>query len=235
MAPPPVSNSSFALERLRVLLDAAPADGDRQLPPERELAVQIGVGRRALRRALEVLEAEGRLWRQQGKGTFAGPPPAAGAAFIDRLIERTNPLEVMEARLEIEPGLARLAALRGTPEAIARLEHLATRAAAAADADGRELWDSAFHRKIAEAAGNQLFIALIDVIDHVRQDASWRHLRERARSVQRTTLYIAQHEDIVRAIRDRRPAEAEAAMRRHLVTLRDGLLDVMPEGRERAS
>jgi DNA-binding FadR family transcriptional regulator len=229
------TNSSYALERLRALLDRIPPGQELQLPPERALAVDIGVGRRAVRRALEVLEAEGRLWRRQGKGTFAGASPAPHTGFVNALTARTSLLEVMEVRLEIEPGLARLAALRGTAEQIDRLAHLAARTASAEDADGRELWDSALHRKIAEAAGNQLFIALIDVIDRIRQDAQWRHLRERARSVQRTKLYIAQHDEIVAAIRERHPAEAEAAMRRHLLTLRDGLLQVLPGEIERAS
>jgi DNA-binding FadR family transcriptional regulator len=68
-------SSSLALDRLRLLLDEAAPGGDHRLPPERDLAEQLGVGRRALRRALEVLEAEGRIWRHQGKGTFAGPRP----------------------------------------------------------------------------------------------------------------------------------------------------------------
>src|SRR3546814_7861844 len=54
-------NSSLALERLRGIVDQLEQEGRRQLPTERELAEQIGVGRRAVRRALEVLEAEGRI------------------------------------------------------------------------------------------------------------------------------------------------------------------------------
>ena len=71
--PDPLTDSSnFALGRLRALLDDSSFDAGQRLPPERELAARIGIGRRALRRALEVLEAEGRIWRHQGKGTFLG-------------------------------------------------------------------------------------------------------------------------------------------------------------------
>src|SRR3546814_18010883 len=56
-----------ARERLRGIVDQLEQEGRRQLPTERELAEQIGVGRRAVRRALEVLEAEGRIWRRQGR------------------------------------------------------------------------------------------------------------------------------------------------------------------------
>jgi DNA-binding GntR family transcriptional regulator len=40
------------------------------MPPERTLANEMGVGRRSLRRALEILEREGEITRHQGRGTF---------------------------------------------------------------------------------------------------------------------------------------------------------------------
>src|SRR3954447_17059046 len=102
-------SSNVALERLRTLLEEGSFDREPRLPPERVLAAQIGIGRRALRRALEVLEAEGRIWRHQGKGTFLGPRPPQIHTNLEELSERTHPLEVMDVRLEIEPALARLA------------------------------------------------------------------------------------------------------------------------------
>ncbi len=144
-------------------------EATRRLPSERALAAQLGVGRRTLRRALEVLEAEGHIWRQQGKGTFLGPRPLRGEVSLVELSSRTNPLEVMEARLEIEPALARLAALRASNGDIDRLKHLAqkTEFMADGDCDSRELWDGAFHRAIAEAAGNSLLFAFVDVVDRI--------------------------------------------------------------------
>ncbi|MGO8656855.1 winged helix-turn-helix domain-containing protein, partial [Rhizobium ruizarguesonis] len=62
-------NSNYALERLRALLRSDSLDADGKLPTERTLSEMLGVGRRAVRRALEVLEAEGRIWRRQGSGT----------------------------------------------------------------------------------------------------------------------------------------------------------------------
>ncbi|QRM31679.1 FadR/GntR family transcriptional regulator [Microvirga sp. VF16] len=220
-------SSNFALGRLRALLEESSLDGEQRLPSERLLAAQIGIGRRALRRALEVLEAEGRIWRHQGKGTFLGPRPPEPHANLEELSRRTNPLEVMDVRLEIEPALARLAALRASNGDIERLMHLADKTASTSDADGRELWDSALHRAIAEVAGNALLLAIFDMVDRIRQDTTWRILRERARSGARQQIYVDQHRRVIAAIAQREAHAAERAMREHLAFVRDGLLKVM--------
>ena len=235
--PDPLPDSSnFALGRLRALLEDSPFDKEQRLPSERVLAAQIGIGRRALRRALEVLEAEGRIWRHQGKGTFLGPRPPEAHADLEELSKRTNPLEVMDVRLEIEPALARLAALRASNGDIERLLHLANKTASMSDADGRELWDSALHRAIAEVAGNSLLLAIFDMVDRIRQDATWRLLRERARSGARQQAYVDQHRRVIAAIAQREAHAAEQAMREHLELVRDGLLKVMtsplPDGKD---
>jgi DNA-binding FadR family transcriptional regulator len=228
-------SSDFALRQMRALLDErAGLDHDRQLPPERALAAQLGVGRRTLRRALEVLEAEGHIWRHQGKGTFIGPRPSRGEVSLVELSRRTNPLEVMEARLEIEPALARLAALRASNGDIERLKHLAqkTESFADGDSDSRELWDGAFHRAIAEAAGNSLLFAFVDVVDRIRQDPTWRRLREQARAPAGQRGYVAQHHRVVAAIAARDAGEAETAMRDHLEAVRASVLRYMTRSAE---
>ena len=217
-------NSSLALERLRGIVDRLEREGSGQLPTERELAEQIGVGRRAVRRALEVLESEGRIWRRQGAGTFIGAEPHRPEHHLKSLPRVSNMLEVMEVRLRLEPALAQLAALRATPSDIARMRSLAAKVAAADDMDGRELWDSALHRAIAAVAGNTLFLALFDVVDRVRQDEAWRHVREALRTEERLSLYTSQHDEVLDAIERRDPLAAEKAMRQHLLSLQERLL-----------
>lgn len=212
----PILNSLLALEKLRHLVREHREDVEWQLPPERELARFIGVGRRAVRRAMEVVEAEGLVWRQQGKGTFVGRRPAIQPQLVGNIAGRTNPLEVMEARLQMEPALARMAAMRCSADDIAALERLAQKTSAALDDDGWELWDSAFHRRIAECAGNGLLLSLFDVVQRIRQEPVWRLLRAKTRNGDRRTLSVREHEEIVAAIAGRDGAGAERAMRRHL-------------------
>lgn len=230
-----VQNSNLALSELRRLVDQLIATGHRRLPPERRLAEDFKVGRRAIRRALEVLDAEGVLQRRHGSGNFIAlhsEIAAVGLSTETALVavaEQSTPLEVMEVRLQIEPALARMAALKARRDDVEQLFRLAAKAAASDDADGHELWDGAFHRKIAQAAGNALFLALFDAVDHVRERQPWRVMRQRARSAPRHLLYVDQHERIVAAIAARDPARAASAMRDHLQTLHQALLACLAE------
>ena len=62
-------SGSAALAQLRAyIVDRAVKPGER-LPPERVLCADLGLNRAELRRALEVLEGENRIWRHVGKGT----------------------------------------------------------------------------------------------------------------------------------------------------------------------
>lgn len=221
------ANSHSALEKLRQLIEAASIGTERRLPTERDLVSLLGVGRRAVRRALDVLEEEGRVHRHQGRGTFLGAAPPRRFPSPESVSGLSDPLEVMEVRLRLEPALAQLAALRADAEQIRMMRSIAAKIVNADDADGRELWDSVLHRHIAEAAGNRLFLALFDLTDRVRQDPVWLHVRQLARTSNRHLLYGAQHTEIINAIADRNPAAAEAAMRRHLLSLQENLTCVI--------
>ena len=217
-------NSLLALEALRRMLGGLPAGAAHRLPTERALAEELGISRRSVRRALEVLVAEGLVWRRQGAGTYAGPPPGAEADGGVTLAVSVDPLEVMEVRLRMEPQLAQLAALRASPEAIGRVAALVARLDATEDADERELWDSALHREIARATGNRMFLAIFDALDGARRDPRWRAVRERARGGVPFTLYQDQHRAIRDAISARDPVAAGDAMRAHLLSLNEALL-----------
>ncbi|MFD1910963.1 FadR/GntR family transcriptional regulator [Halodurantibacterium flavum] len=219
-------NASTALESLRAMLRSGRFPEGSRLPTERVLCDQLGMSRRAVRRALEVLEAEGRIWRRQGSGTYVGQAPDGLQDHVDMLVNGTDFMEIMEVRLQIEPQLARLAALRARPAEVLRMQELAQKLQDSTDADSRELWDGALHRQIARAAGNRLFLALFDIVNRVRQDEAWQTLRERARSsAGSVSVSHDQHSAIVTAIADHDPARAGEAMRQHLMMLRTILYD----------
>ena len=214
-----------ALAQIRRLVDANGDRGEWRLPSERRLAQDFGVGRRAVRAALATLASEERIWRHQGKGTFVGPKPAFSDVMAASLAQKLGPLEVMEARLEIEPGLARLAAAKSAPEVIGRLDALRRRLAQATTPEQMEQLDGAFHREIAETAGNRLLLMTFDVIDRIRLTPSWRETRAKVRDARGLLVTNEQHEAIVEAIGRHDGRAAELAMRRHLSTLHANLQD----------
>jgi GntR family transcriptional repressor for pyruvate dehydrogenase complex len=218
-------NSNYALEQLRQMIADGEFGEEGRLPTERALTEQLGVGRRAVRRALEVLETEGLVRRRQGSGTFVGEGPGRWSGSIGHIVADTDFMEIMEVRLRLEPQLAQLAAMRAKPSEIARMRDLAKKIIDSVDADAKELWDGTLHRQIAQSAGNQLFLSIFDVVNRVRQDEAWQAIRERARiSANTVSMSLMQHADIIDAIEARDPAKAGEAMRQHLLMLQERLI-----------
>lgn len=219
-------DANYALDALRHLLTSSEiADNAGRLPAERDLTQRFGISRHALRGALEVLEAEGLIWRRQGAGTFAGTQHAHMADQVSSAIPHATYDEIMEARLRLEPQLAQLASLRAGPEDIARMYALRRHGMAATDAESIELWDGALHRQIAVAARNQMLLSLFDILNRVRQDKRWQVTRATARAgVDRATTTAVQHADIIAAIERRDPVAAGRAMHEHLLNIQMRLL-----------
>ncbi|MEX4004868.1 FadR/GntR family transcriptional regulator [Paraburkholderia sp. EG285A] len=189
-----------------------------RLLPERELTAVLGASRRSIRNALERLEEEGLVFRRQGQGTFIRPASSPNRT-IETIVNRTNPSEIMEVRREIEPAIARLAALRATPADLEMMRRLIRRGITATSADALDRWDRAFHAKIARCVRNDLFYRMFEMIDAVRAETSWVRFRENSYAESNREHLAAAHFAIVDAIESRDPAQAEAAMRNHLATI----------------
>jgi len=215
-----------ALGKLSELLEGADYPLNSRLPPERELSQRLNLSRSALREGLEVLEAEGRIWRHVGQGTFVGHRPAPEPVTLSLITSRTSPNEVLETRLLVEPLLARMAAMRASDAEIEQMQRLVEKSEAARDAKTWELWDGRLHRAVAEAAHNGLLLSIFDAFNAMRSQARWSALRQAALTPARQAVYCAHHRDYVGAIAGRDPVRAEAVMRRHIETVRDGLLGV---------
>ena len=223
-------NASRTLSAIRHMIDTGEGAPGGKLPTERDLGEALGVGRRSVRQALEALEAEGLIWRRQGKGTFIGQPPDPTAAIAAEIAGEADLLSVMEARIAIEPALAELCARRATADDVARLRMLAKRTCGAADADSAELWDGSLHRLIARIAANRILMASFALLDEVRMGDDWQAKRHRARTPETMALYDSQHTRIIDAVEARDGSGARAAMAEHLTTLQHNLARALEQG-----
>lgn len=199
----------------RGIAEACLTEGGR-LRPERRLAEEMGVSRARLRRALDRLEAEGVITRRQGQGTFAAPPPPVEAAALRPLAARVTPGNVMQARLVLEPEFAARAAERATAADVEVLERLAQGTQAAGDVARYDVADDLFHYRIAQVAGNPLFLAFFEAIREVRRQAGWATRRASSLSADDIARFGRQHAELLDAIRDHRAIDARRAMEMHL-------------------
>lgn len=214
---PETSEREDAIARVRLLIATGGyAPGDR-LPPERELIEDLRMSRATLRRALEVLEREGEIWRHVGKGTFVASHGGTGASGgLAELSRQLTPVRMMQARLCIEPAIAREAAINASREAIIRMKLAKDRAAAASSWADYETHDDLFHRSIAEAADNILLLTLFDQLNQVRRAVAWGTVERKSERPPAEHPSFAEHDRITAAIEARDHAAVHEAMRRHL-------------------
>jgi DNA-binding FadR family transcriptional regulator len=213
------------ITQLRAYLAQAELPDDGRLPPERDLSDALGVSRTELRKALGTLEAEGQIWRHVGKGTFLGSRPVDGFTDIAALAKRTNPAELMRARLIIEPEIARAAALTATPMHLAEMRTCHVRAREAATWRQYESWDNRLHRTVAEAAQNTPLLGLFDTLNALRRAVTWGRLRTTPVKPSPDHHSFVEHEAIIAAIENRDMSGAAAAMRTHLQSVERNLLN----------
>src|ERR1700676_5332353 len=99
-------------DQIRTLIRAGEYVAGKRLPPERDLARQLGVSRPSVREALIALEVEGYVEVRVGSGVYV--IGAARAARAEPLPADSGPFELIRARWLIEAECAALAAKSAT-------------------------------------------------------------------------------------------------------------------------
>ena len=192
--------------------------GDR-LPAERELAKTLEVGRSTVREAIRALESLGILQARPGEGTFliANPAERRHDQFsADVFKSWDNQRKLFEVRMVIEPDLAALAARRATPDHIKRMrETLNDQERLVRQGENGIKADTAFHFLLAEAAGNDILLRLMDgLMDHL-QETRVASLNTGGRPLRS----LKQHRAILRAVESRDAETAEVRMVEHITEM----------------
>lgn len=194
-----MTDASDLAHRLRELIETAGYRHNDRLPPERELCKKLGTTRNKLRRALAGLEAEGRIWRHVGRGTFVGARPVLNLTDVTYLRDLIKPIQVVEVRLTVEPELCRLAARHASNSDREQMSLCAERCRAAEDWRAYEAWDNNLHHAIARATHNQLFLYFFETLNSVRRSIVWGQPRN-TRKPSRDYSSFREHDAIVAAI-----------------------------------
>lgn len=197
--------------------------GDR-LPPERELAARLGVGRTSIREGLRALEFSGFVDVIPSKGVFLKEDPGGK---LDRTLaawlaaDRGGQIELIELRAALEGQAVALAAERATPVELATIERglPAMRSAIeAADPQAVVTTDATFHDAIARASRNTLLRRVLGAIG-AEIGSQVQAQAESGLSGKVGNEMLADHAEIAAAMKARDAAAARTAMETHIARI----------------
>ncbi|MDP6300015.1 MAG: FadR/GntR family transcriptional regulator [SAR202 cluster bacterium] len=221
--------------------DGALKPGDR-LPPERELAQQMGVSRASVREAMRLLDQKGLVVIRPGAGTFVTEDviETIVQAFSSLLNESGDGVgDVFEMRLLLEPHVVSLAAERASQSDIDRLGEILRQQKAEIQAGGTGVaYDIAFHQAIANATKNSALVAVNQAISGILSQSRGDALM----SLERSQKSLQSHERILVAIENRDSEAAQSAMHQHITQIdrevhdlpsRDNTKTTLIQGRKR--
>ena len=161
----PPSTFEETVERLGTAIRLGLLTPGSRLPPERDLAKQLRISRSTLRQALTTLVQSGHLVSLRGRkgGTFVAAEPPLVDPIGDPL--DVDAWEVLDQRVAVETGSVLLAAERGRPPRLDRLDDLIeAMATQTEDFEEYRRTDLRYHIGLAEAAGSpRLVAAMTDV------------------------------------------------------------------------
>ncbi len=202
-------------DQIRALINGGEFTPGDRLPPERDLAKQLGVSRPSLREALIALEMETLLDVRVGSGIYVTQPNEPRRT--SELAEASGPFEVMRARRLIEGECAALAAKVATP---AQVRAVREAHAAIVEESKRDhnplLADRLFHVRIAEASGNSAFVLLVETLWDQRMGPLYRTLERKHEHPLMAADTIREHKMIVAAIARHDSRGARSAMQTHM-------------------
>ncbi|MBA1333616.1 MAG: hypothetical protein HPY66_0009 [Firmicutes bacterium] len=211
----------LAADQIKGLIEEGRLKAGEQLPSERDLAIQLGVSRSTVREAMTALEIQGLIEVRSGLGTFICEQPDKGSPVLvlDDIDEGTSPFEVFEARMIIEPVLARLAAQRATKEVLDDMRRNVDACEMINDFDYEafERLDEEFHLIIARAANNEALYKFEESINSKRMGRLWGSLKLKSLQKEgRIKKYKNEHREILETITERNQGKAEHLVRMHL-------------------
>ena len=215
-----MSLTDKAIDRIRDLIQSGELPPGAKLPPEQQLAAELGLSRNLMREAVKALVVARVLEIRRGDGTYVTSlEPELLLSSIGSAVELLRGdtlLELTEVRRLFEPVATALAATRISATELGEVErHLDAMRAARDDVEHLNEHDAAFHRAVVAATGNATLTTLLEGISGRTLGARvWRGLVD-DNAAGRT---LAEHEAIYQALADGDAVLAQAAALMHVST-----------------
>ena len=208
-----------AIRQIREMIAEGALAPAAKLPPEAELASDLGASRNTVREAVRALVTAGVLDVRRGDGTYVTslrPEQLLdGIGAAAELMGNDFSLELVQVRRILEPAATAMAALRIDDESLAELETLLGKMRSAESQEVLVQMDSDFHAVVAAASGNSTLASMLGGVSiRTTRSRIWRGIIEDDAKTQT----IAQHAQILRALRERDPVLGEAAAIVHVAT-----------------
>ncbi|MEU9064344.1 FadR/GntR family transcriptional regulator [Streptomyces sp. NPDC048430] len=224
-----MSLTDKAIDRIRDLIQTGALRPGDKLPPEQQLAVDLGLSRNLMREAVKALVVARVLEIRRGDGTYVTSlePEVllGGVGSAVELLRGDTMLELTEVRRLFEPVATGLAASRITASELGEVERQLDAMRAARDDVERLLeHDAAFHRAVVSATGNSTLAALLDGISSRTLRARvWRGMVDDNAA----DPTVAEHEAIYHALAAGDATLAQAAALLHVSTTEQWLREHM--------
>jgi GntR family transcriptional repressor for pyruvate dehydrogenase complex len=223
-----IQQNKIALDIIRqvrqTILGGKLVPGDR-LPPEKELVAKFGVSKHSLREAFRALEAMGFLTIRKGSGGGAMVMEVDMDTTRDSIanflyFQNVSVQDLSGVRKVFEPHLTQLAVERLSVEELDKLKHT-HKCCLDAFALGENIYrhEIDFHRVLAQASGNPVFVLIQDFVNTLLGDLK-RQLKPGLGFLKQV---IAAHDRILEAVESRDPERARVEMYRHVCEVESGL------------
>lgn len=215
-----MSLTDKAIDRIRELVQSGELPPGAKLPPEQQLAAELGLSRNLMREAVKALAVSRVLEIRRGDGTYVTSLEPelllSGIGSAVELLRGDTLLELTEVRRLFEPVATGLAAARISAEGLAEVKrHLEAMQAARDDVEELNEHDAAFHRAVIAATGNATLATLLEgIASRTLRARIWRGLVDED-AAGRT---LAEHKAIYHALAAGDAALAQAAALIHVST-----------------
>ena len=216
------------------ILSGAMKSGDR-LPPERELVEHFQASRISIREALKSLETSGLLAIKPGSGVFVSEvnskPMSESLASILR-IKKVSINELTEARMILEPNIAKLACDRVTPQDLQKLEeNIAAALTIVKSKVSARVKNIEFHSLLAESTRNSVLTLTVKTLLDVLQEMSSEIVDDSPQNVEIASHTVRHHKNILEALKEKDAEKVFTLMQKHIRKIQGSLKKVKSKTR----